>query len=128
MEMSGLDRLLSYANDLGGVRAARDRADAPRPGAARASSPTPSRSLETDGVKLTLSSLASSAGPAAAGGATLPAGTALGASGEATSRDDRVAASVATRERAVSPRNRAAFSAYERAGVPDLGERIRIKA
>lgn len=128
METSGLDRLLSFANELGGVRAARDRADTPRPGATRTQSPAASRSLETDGVKLTLSSLASDAGPPAADAATRAAGSPRGASPETTASDDRATASAAARERALSPRSRAAFSAYGRAGGPDLGERIRIKA
>ncbi len=113
METSGLDRLLSYASELGGVRAARDR-----DGATRAQSnpvARTSRSQGNDGIKLTLSSLRQPDGAKADADDPITAPPA---------RDSDVPREVG---RPTNPRNRAAFNAYDRVRVSDLGERIQIK-
>ena len=114
METSGLDRLLSYASELGGVRAARDR-----DGASRAQSnpaARTSRGLENDGIKLTLSSLHQPDASKPGADAPVP---------EPPARDSDVPREVG---RPANARNRAVFSAYERVRASAPGERIQIKA
>ena len=138
METSGLDRLLSYASDLGGVRTGRDREGAARPNANRAI--TPSRSLESDGVKLSISGLSLGEKAAApASSSTAEAGALDSDESQSIAPDRRpepiqVAAEQPTSAPARSgnvsatPRSRAAFSAYERVLASSLGDRVRIKA
>ena len=113
METSGLDRLFSYARELGGNLGPRDR-DATAHAPSKPS--PPSRSVERDGVKLTLSSLSGAEPPSSA------------PERPNAPSDERTEAATRETRRPLEARNRAAFSAYDRVRASSPGERIRIRA